>query len=98
MRPLRVAMFGPSLDVRGGMSSVTRLMIDRGGRTTINVHAEGNSMLTEDEREVRDRDNDDRQRDWLCPACSQRKRQGRDLRGGRRARHPGGGPPRWPGT
>ena len=36
----------------GGEVDVTRLMIGANGRTTINVHAEGNSMLTEDERDV----------------------------------------------
>ena len=30
-----------------GLGDVTRMMIDRAGRTTVNLHAEGNSALTE---------------------------------------------------
>ena len=46
----------------GGAADVTRLMIQRNGRTTLNVHAEGNGMLTEAERDiVRDGEADDRQ-------------------------------------
>ena len=33
-----------------GVADLTRLMIQRNGRTTFNLHAEGNSMLTENER------------------------------------------------
>ena len=36
----------------GGTGDVTRLMIQRDGRTTLNVHAEGNGMLTESERDI----------------------------------------------
>ena len=36
----------------GGSADVTRLMIQRNGRTQFNVHAEGNSMLTEAERDI----------------------------------------------
>ena len=36
----------------GGEGDVTRLMINRDGRTTINLRAEGNEMLTEDERDI----------------------------------------------
>lgn len=36
----------------GGESDVTRLMIGGNGRTTLNFHAEGHSMLTEDERDI----------------------------------------------
>ena len=36
----------------GGLGDVTRLMIDRTGRTTINAHAEGNGALTESERDI----------------------------------------------
>ena len=36
----------------GGNGDVTRLMIDKAGRTTFNLHAEGNGMLTEDERNI----------------------------------------------
>jgi hypothetical protein len=36
----------------GGVGDVTRLMIDKAGRTTFNLHAEGNGMLTEDERNI----------------------------------------------
>ena len=34
-----------------GNADLTRLTIQRNGRTTINLHAEGNSMLTENERD-----------------------------------------------
>ena len=37
-----------------GKADVTRLMIQRNGRTQINLHAEGNSMLTENERDIVD--------------------------------------------
>ena len=37
----------------GGDIDLTRLMIQRNGRTQFNVHAEGNSMLTEAERDIR---------------------------------------------
>src|SRR3982751_2760094 len=36
----------------GGKADVTRLMIDKSGRTTFNLHAEGNGMLTEAERNI----------------------------------------------
>ncbi|HUP66738.1 MAG TPA: TonB-dependent receptor [Sphingomicrobium sp.] len=36
----------------GGKGDVTRLMIDKAGRTTFNLHAEGNGMLTESERNI----------------------------------------------
>lgn len=35
-----------------GRGDVTRLMIGTVGRTTLNLHAEGNGMLTEDERDI----------------------------------------------
>ena len=35
-----------------GNGDLTRLLIQRNGRTTLNLHAEGNSMLTEAERSV----------------------------------------------
>ena len=35
-----------------GNADVTRLIIQRNGRTTFNLHAEGNSLLTEDERNI----------------------------------------------
>ena len=35
-----------------GLGDVTRMMIDRAGRTTVNLHAEGNSALTESERDI----------------------------------------------
>ncbi len=35
-----------------GNADLTRLLIQRNGRTTINLHAEGNTMLTEAERNV----------------------------------------------
>ena len=36
----------------GATGDLTRLLIQRNGRTTFNLHAEGNSMLTEAEREI----------------------------------------------
>jgi hypothetical protein len=36
----------------GGVGDVIRLMIDKAGRTTFNLHAEGNGMLTENERDI----------------------------------------------
>ena len=36
----------------GGNGDVTRLQINRKGRTTFNLHAEGNGMLTENERNI----------------------------------------------
>ena len=35
-----------------GVADLTRLLIQRNGRTTINLHAEGNSMLKESERDI----------------------------------------------
>jgi len=35
-----------------GTADVTRLMIAKNGRTSINLHAEGNSLLTESERDI----------------------------------------------
>lgn len=37
----------------GGLGDLTKLMIQKNGRTTFNVHAEGNTPLTEDERDIR---------------------------------------------
>src|SRR5215210_7753471 len=37
----------------GGTGDLTRLLIQRNGRTTLNLHAEGNGMLTEAERDIR---------------------------------------------
>jgi hypothetical protein len=36
----------------GGTGDITRLQINRNGRTTYNLHAEGNGMLTENERDI----------------------------------------------
>src|SRR5688572_20407012 len=36
----------------GGLGDITTLMIGRAGRTTLNLHAEGNSALTEAERDI----------------------------------------------
>jgi hypothetical protein len=36
----------------GGQADVTRLMIDKNGRTQFNLHAQGNGMLTESERDI----------------------------------------------
>ncbi|HET6942832.1 MAG TPA: TonB-dependent receptor [Sphingomicrobium sp.] len=37
----------------GGTADLTKLLIQKNGRTTFNVHAEGNSPLSEDERDIR---------------------------------------------
>ena len=37
----------------GGTGDMTRLMIGEKGRTSVNLHAEGNGMLTESERDIR---------------------------------------------
>lgn len=37
----------------GGLGDLTKLMIQKNGRTTFNVHAEGNTPLTENERDIR---------------------------------------------
>jgi hypothetical protein len=51
-----VAQVGGGAATDGGYASgngdVTRLMIQRNGRTQFNLHAEGNSMLTEAERNI----------------------------------------------
>jgi len=51
-----VAQLGAGAATDGGYGSanadVTRLMIQRNGRTQLNLHAEGNSMLTENERNI----------------------------------------------
>ena len=51
-----VAQVGGGVATEGGYATgnadVTRLMIQRNGRTTINLHAEGNTLLTEAEREI----------------------------------------------
>ena len=51
-----VAQVGAGVATEGGYATgnadVTRLMIQRNGRTTINLHAEGNTLLTEAERDV----------------------------------------------
>jgi hypothetical protein len=51
-----VAQLGATMPTAGGEASgnadVTRLMIQRNGRTQFNLHAEGNSMLTEAERDI----------------------------------------------
>lgn len=52
-----VAQVGAGIATDGGYASgngdLTRLMIQRNGRTQFNLHAEGNSMLTEAERDIR---------------------------------------------
>lgn len=51
------AHVGAGLATDGGYASgnadLTRLLIQRNGRTQINLHAEGNSLLTEAERDIR---------------------------------------------
>ncbi|HKP33228.1 MAG TPA: TonB-dependent receptor plug domain-containing protein, partial [Sphingomicrobium sp.] len=51
-----VAQVGAGVATQGGYATgnadVTRLMIQRNGRTTINLHAEGNNLLTEAERDI----------------------------------------------
>ena len=50
------AQLGAGIATEGGYASgnadVTRFLVQRNGRTTINLHAEGNSMLTEAERNI----------------------------------------------
>jgi len=50
------AQLGAGLATEGGyaneLGDLTRFLVQRNGRTTINLHAEGNSMLTENERDV----------------------------------------------
>jgi len=50
------ALLGANTSTEGGYASgqadVTRLMIDKNGRTQFNVHAQGNGMLTEAERDI----------------------------------------------
>ena len=50
------ALLGANTSTEGGYASgqadVTRLMIDKKGRTQFNLHAQGNGMLTESERDV----------------------------------------------
>jgi hypothetical protein len=52
-----VAQVGAGVATDGGYGNanadVTRLMIQRNGRTQFNLHAEGNSLLTENERDIR---------------------------------------------
>jgi len=51
-----VAQLGGTVPTAGGEAGgnvdLTRLMIQRNGRTQFNLHAEGNSMLTEAERDI----------------------------------------------
>ena len=51
-----VAQAGAGIATDGGYASgnadLTRLLIQRNGRTTFNLHAEGNGMLTEAERDI----------------------------------------------
>jgi len=50
------AQVGGGLTTDGGYASgngdLTRFIVQRNGRTTYNLHAEGNSMLTENERDI----------------------------------------------
>lgn len=50
------AQVGAGLATEGGYANgtadLTRFLVQRNGRTTVNLHAEGNSMLTEDERNI----------------------------------------------
>jgi outer membrane cobalamin receptor len=50
------AQVGAGLATEGGYANgnadLTRFLVQRNGRTTINLHAEGNSMLTEAERNI----------------------------------------------
>jgi hypothetical protein len=51
-----VAQLGATIPTAGdeasGTADVTRLMIQRNGRTQFNLHAEGNNLLTEAERDI----------------------------------------------
>ena len=58
----------------GATGDLTRLLIQRNGRTTINLHAQGNSMLTESERDIAlspTAPTDDRQFRSLLPSALQ---------------------------
>ena len=57
----------------GATGDLTRLMIQRNGRTTLNLHAEGNGLLTEAERDIQ-----------LDPDATIDDRQFRSLVGSRR--------------
>src|SRR5205085_3344227 len=50
------AQAGAGLATEGGYGSgtadLTRFLVQRNGRTTLNLHAEGNGMLTEAERNI----------------------------------------------
>ena len=50
------AQVGAGIATEGGYANgnadLTRFLVQRNGRTTYNLHAEGNSMLTEDERDI----------------------------------------------
>ena len=50
------AQVGAGLSTDGGYANgnadLTKFMIEKNGRTTLNLHAEGNSLLTEDERNI----------------------------------------------
>jgi hypothetical protein len=50
------AQVGAGLATEGGYANgtadLTRFLVQRNGRTTVNLHAEGNSMLTENERNI----------------------------------------------
>jgi hypothetical protein len=52
-----VAQLGGTVATEGGYGAatgdLTRLMIQRNGRTQLNLHATGNTMLTENERDIR---------------------------------------------
>ena len=53
------AQVGAGFATEGGYASgnadLTRFLVQKNGRTTLNLHAEGNSMLTEAERNIRAR-------------------------------------------
>ena len=59
---------------------VTRLMIGTAGRTTFNLHAEGNGMLTESERDIL--------LGQITPGADCRRRAGRALADRHQARRP----------
>ena len=61
----------------GGAGDVTRLMIQRNGRTTLNLHAEGNGMLTEAERDIAlDEDATADEREFRSLVASRRQLRG----------------------
>ena len=80
-----VAQLGATIPTAGdeasGNADLTRLMIQRNGRTQFNLHAEGNTMLTEAERDIRLRDGPADPTDAQALAARSLIGSSRDIRG-----------------